>query len=60
MLASAYAMQGDKKKALQTLKTAVEKGFADRAAIISNSAFDSVRSDPAYVQLIEKLGQAPK
>lgn len=60
MLASAYAMQGDKKKALQTLKTAVERGFTDRAAIISNSAFDSVRSDPVYVQLIEKLGQAPK
>jgi len=60
MLASAYAMQGDKKKALQTLKTAVEKGFTDRAAIINNSAFNSVRTDPAYLQLIEKLGQTPR
>lgn len=55
MLASAYALKGDKKKALQTLKTAVEKGFSDSAALANNKSFDSLRNDPQYQQLIQNM-----
>ncbi len=54
-LAWAYSAKGDKKKALKTLQTAVEKGFKDHAAVSANSVFDSLRNDPAYLQLIEKM-----
>ncbi len=54
-LAWAHAANGDKKKSLQALKTAVDKGFTDLAAIRDNKAFDSVRNDPQYQQLIEVL-----
>ncbi|HXD34477.1 MAG TPA: hypothetical protein VN643_25380 [Pyrinomonadaceae bacterium] len=54
-IASAYALNGDKKKSLQALQKAVEKGFSDRDAIINNTAFDSIRTEPAYLQLIDKL-----
>jgi len=54
-LAWAYNAKGDKKKALKALQTAVEKAFKDQAAISANSAFDSLRNDPTYLQLIEKM-----
>jgi len=54
-LAWAYNAKGDKKKALKALQTAVNKGFKDHAGISSNSAFDSLRNDPTYLQLIEKM-----
>ncbi|HYW71591.1 MAG TPA: tetratricopeptide repeat protein [Pyrinomonadaceae bacterium] len=54
-LAWAYAAKGDKKKALKALQTAAEKGFKDHAAVSANSAFASLRSDPAYLQLIERM-----
>jgi predicted esterase len=54
-LAWAYNAKGDKKKALKALQAAVEKGFKDHAAISANSAFDSLRNDPTYLQLIEKM-----
>lgn len=54
-LAWAYNAKGDKKKALKALQTAVDRGFKDHAAISANSAFDSLRNDPTYLQLIEKM-----
>ena len=54
-LAWAYNAKGDKKKALKALQTAVDKGFKDHAAVSANSAFDSLRNDPAYLQLIERM-----
>lgn len=57
-LAAAYSLQGDKKKALQSLKTAIEKGYKDQAAIINNRAFDSIRNEALYLQLIEGLSLA--
>ena len=54
-LAWAYNAKGDKKKALKALQTAVDKGFKDHAAISANKAFDSLRNDPTYIQLIEKM-----
>jgi len=54
-LAWAHAANGDKKKSLQALKAAVEKGFSGLAAITENKAFDSIRSDPQYQQIILRL-----
>jgi len=54
-LAWAYAGNRDKKKSLQSLNTAVEKGFSDTAMITTNKAFDSLRSDPEYQQIMARL-----
>jgi len=54
-LAWAYAANRDKKKSLQSLNTAVEKGFSDAAMITANKAFDSLRDDPEYQQIMTRL-----
>jgi len=54
-LAWAYATNGDKKKSLQSLNTAVEKGFSDAAMITANKAFDSLRTDPEFQQIMARL-----
>jgi len=54
-LAWAYAANRDKKKSLQSLNTAVEKGFSDTALIMANKAFDSLRNDPEYQQIMTRL-----
>ena len=54
-VAWAYAANGDKKKSLQFLNRAVEKGFSDIAMIADNKAFDSVRNEPEYQQIIARL-----
>jgi len=54
-LAWAYAAEGNKKKSLQLLSTAVEKGFSDAAMITTNKAFDSIRNDPEYQQIMARL-----
>ncbi|HKR21478.1 MAG TPA: hypothetical protein VJS17_02745 [Pyrinomonadaceae bacterium] len=54
-LAWAYAATRDKKKSLQSLNTAVEKGFSDEAAIAANKAFDFLRNEPEYQQIMARL-----
>ena len=54
-LAWAYAANRDKKKSLEFLNKAVEKGFSDAAMIEANKAFDSIRSDPEYQRIMERL-----
>ena len=54
-LAWAYAANRDKKKSLQFLNKAVEKGFSDAAMITANKAFDSIRNDPEYQQIMARL-----
>jgi len=54
-LAWAYAANRDKKKSLQSLSTAVEKGFSDTAMITANKAFDFIRNDPEYQQIMARL-----
>jgi tetratricopeptide (TPR) repeat protein len=56
-LAWAYAVQGDKKRSLNALSAAVEKGFSDLAAISGNKAFDPIRSDQQYQKIIQRLKQ---
>ena len=54
-LAWAYAINGQKKKSLQALQNATAKGFSDRDAIMANKAFDSLRNEPQYQQIIQNL-----
>src|SRR5262249_16830940 len=54
-LAWAYAANRDKKKSLQSLNTAVEKGFSDPAMITGTKAFDSLRNEPAYQEIMARL-----
>jgi hypothetical protein len=54
-LAWAYAANRDKKKSLQFLNTAIEKGFADADAITTNKAFDSLRNEPEYQKIMARL-----
>jgi len=54
-LAWAYAAKGQKKRALRALQIAVAKGFSDLAAIESNTAFDSIRGDVQYREIIQAM-----
>lgn len=54
-LARAYALSGDKKKALEALKTAVAKGFADVEAVEKNEAFATLREEAKFHKLLEGL-----
>src|SRR5215216_1525842 len=51
-LAWAYVANRDRKKSLQFLNKAVEKGFSDTAIITANKAFDSIRDDSEYQQIM--------
>jgi len=54
-LAWAYAANREKKKSLQSLKTAVEKGFSNTDMITANKAFDSIRTEREYQQIMARL-----
>jgi predicted esterase len=54
-LAWANAANGDRKRSLRALKSAVEKGYSDLSAITNNKAFDPIRDDPQYRQIIQTL-----
>ena len=54
-LAWAYAANREKKKALQYLNAAVEKGFSDAAMITANKAFDLIRDEPEYGRIMGRL-----
>ncbi len=54
-LAWGYAAKGDKKRAVLALQTAADKGFSDFSAITSNEAFDPVRNDAQYRQIIQAM-----
>jgi predicted esterase len=56
-LACAYALAGEKRKSLQALKSAVEKGFSDPSIITGAKAFDSLRQEPEYVEIMQRLKQ---
>jgi hypothetical protein len=54
-LARAQALNGNKKRALEALKTAVEKGLSDAAAIEQNEAFAGLREAPEFKKIIGEL-----
>ena len=54
-LARAYALNGNRKKALEALKTAVEKGLTDPAAVEQNEAFIALREDAEFKKIVGEL-----
>jgi dienelactone hydrolase len=57
VLARAYALDGRKKKALDSLRDAIERGFKDLANLEQNKAFDALRNEAEYKKMVEELEQ---
>jgi len=54
-LACAYSLKGDRKKAIETLKKSLDKGFKDFARIESDERLNAIRQESEYRKLIENL-----
>lgn len=54
-LACVYSLKGEKKKALKTLKRAVEKGFKDVETIINDTDLAPLRETEEFKALLESL-----
>jgi predicted esterase len=54
-LACAYSLRGEKRKGLQALTLAVEKGFKDRPEITGNKSLAPLREEEGYKKLVERL-----
>jgi putative intracellular protease/amidase len=57
-LACAYAMLGEKDKALDALGKAVAAGFADRRWMGQDSNLDGLRSDPRFKAIAKRIGSS--
>jgi hypothetical protein len=55
-LASAYALVGDKDKAFEQLEKAYAEVDEELINNIRFPAFDSIRSDPRYADLMRRVG----
>jgi dienelactone hydrolase len=54
-LASVYALQGRTKKAIKTLKQAIENGFKRVNMLKTDKNLNSLRANPAFHQLLNQL-----
>jgi dienelactone hydrolase len=54
-LASAYSLKGDKKKAIDVLKKAVQKGFSMTGLLESDKSFDPIREEAGFKRVVEEL-----
>ena len=54
-LACTYSLDKQKKKALKSLKMAVEAGFKNRAHIEKDSDLDNLRNEKAFKEIMEQL-----
>ncbi|HWP45463.1 MAG TPA: serine hydrolase domain-containing protein [Blastocatellia bacterium] len=53
-LTTAYALKGDKDRALEWRGRAIELGFSDKSLLESDSKLDKLRDDPRFKALTEK------
>ncbi|HEV2853403.1 MAG TPA: hypothetical protein VHC97_11420 [Thermoanaerobaculia bacterium] len=56
--AAAYAQKGDRKRAIADLRQAVQKGYKDLPALEKDQAFNSVRQDEGYKEVVKSLAAA--
>ncbi len=54
-IAAAHARKGSKKKALENLRKAVEKGWTDLPSLEAEPAFAALRQDKGYRELIAEI-----
>jgi len=54
-LACAYALKGDKERALEALERSVESGFEDPEHIEKDDDLASLRGEPRFQALVQKL-----
>jgi tetratricopeptide (TPR) repeat protein len=59
LLATAHALLGDRKQAIQDLKRAMDKGLKSSKAL-EDPAFDRIRNDEAFKQIAASMASAPK
>jgi tetratricopeptide (TPR) repeat protein len=58
-LAGAYAVDGEKKKALATLRKSVECGFADADAVAGSESLAPLRGEAAFKEIVARLRGKP-
>jgi tetratricopeptide (TPR) repeat protein len=56
--AAAYAQKGDRKRAIADLRQAVQKGYKDLPALEKDQAFNSVRQEEGYKEVVKSLAAA--
>jgi hypothetical protein len=56
-LACAYSLNGEKRRAIEALGRAVQKGFSSAAELERNGQLDSIREEPRFKALVEGLKQ---
>jgi DNA-binding phage protein len=54
--AAAYALAGDRENALKYLERAYEEADEELILAIRLPAFDSIRSEPRYKEIVRKIG----
>ena len=54
-LACAYALKGDKRRAIETLNRAVQKGFNSVAELERNDQLDAFREEAGFKKIFEGL-----
>jgi tetratricopeptide (TPR) repeat protein len=59
-LAAANARKGSKKKAIENLRKAVEKGWADLPRLEGEAAFASLRQDKGYQEVVAEIRRKPE
>lgn len=59
-LAAANARKGSKKKALESLRKAVEKGWADLPRLEGEAAFAPLRQDKGYQEVVAEIRKKPE
>ena len=56
-LACVYSLKGDKRRAIETLSNAVQKGFANAAELVRNDQLDGIREEAGFKKIVEQLKQ---
>ena len=57
-LACAYALKGDKNKAIATLQQAIDAGFANKSYIKGDSDWESLRDDPQFKAVVDSMSES--
>jgi hypothetical protein len=53
-IAGVAALRGERRPALDTLDSAVARGYADGDALAADPDFESLRDDPAFTEIVER------